>query len=560
MTSRADSRFDDVPTGQPRTDDHRSTFDDVLERSLAETPDDDEPTGSRLDDWWQRQSPRTHRVARWGAPAAVVATAAATRLWNVAYPHTLVFDETFYVKDAWTLWNLGYESSWPAEADTLFNAGQTDIYLTNPSFVVHPPLGKWLIGLGMAAFGPDSSTGWRIATALAGILAVVLVMLIARLLFRSTTLAVIAGLLMAIEGNAIVMSRVALLDNFVMLFALLGFTAVLLDRRWSAARLAAWMFEREKRGSSTDWGPALWWRPWLIAAGAMFGAAAAVKWNGLYFLAAFAIYTLVVDAVARRRAGIPFWASGTVFKQSPVTFVLMVPIAAAVYLASWIGWFVTDNGYYRHWAEDPGNAWTGALAWVPLDLQSFWHFEASVYDYHVGENRPHGYQANPLTWLLLIRPTSMWYQATTLGENGCASANCGASITGLANPIIWWAAVAAVGYLVYRLVRFREWRVGLVLAGVAAGYLPWLLYINRTVFQFYTIVFEPYLILALTLAIGLLLGTRRDPSWRRVSGIRTTVIFLVIAAATSVFFWPLWTGQQLDYWFLAAHWWLPTWR
>ncbi len=537
-------------------------FDDLLEvdESSAVLGGDDEPTGSRLDRWWESRSPLVQRMFRWGAPALVVLVAAFTRLVNLGHPPELVFDETFYVKDAWTLWNLGYEASWPAEADVLFNAGQTDVFLSDPSFVVHPPLGKWLIGMGMAALGPDNPVGWRISTAIVGILAVVLIMLIAKYLFRSTVLATIAGFLMAIDGNAIVMSRVGLLDNFVMFFALLGFGAIMLDRRWSSVRLSAWIAEREAAGRSTDWGPVFWWRPWLIAAGVAFGATAAVKWNGLYFLAAFAIYTLVVDALARRRSGIQFWGSGTAFRQAPVTFLLTVPVALFVYLASWTGWFVTDNGYYRNWAAEAGNAWTGPLAWVPQALQSFWHFQVSVYDYHVGENRPHGYQANPLTWLFMVRPTSMWYQSSAMGENGCASELCGASITGLANPLIWWAATAAMLYLVYRLVRYREWRVGFVLMGVAAGYLPWLLYLNRTVFQFYTIAFEPYLLLCLTLTIGIILGSARDPSYRRTSGLGVVAIFLVLATLLSIFFWPLWTGMQLDYNWMRAHWWLGTWR
>jgi dolichyl-phosphate-mannose--protein O-mannosyl transferase len=102
--------------------------------------------------------------------------------------------------------------------------------------------------------------------------------------------------------------------------------------------------------------------------------------------------------------------------------------------------------------------------------------------------------------------------------------------------------------------------VGLVLTGLAAGYLPWLLYLNRTVFQFYTIAFEPYLILALTLVIGILLGHSGDPTWRRASGIRLVVIYLGVAVAVSAFFWPLWTAMRLDYPWIVAHWWLPTWR
>lgn len=536
-----------------------SDFDAVLSAESAVPPEAPEPVGTRLDRWWAGRSDSTQRALRWGAPALVVVIAAVTRLWGLGHPGTLVFDETFYVKDAWTLHNLGYESSWPAEADASFNAGQTDIFTTDPSFVVHPPLGKWLIGLGMVALGPDNPVGWRISTAIVGILAVVLLMLVARMLFKSTLLASIAGLLFAIDGNAIVMSRVGLLDNFVMFFALLGFGAVLLDRRWSELRLAMWIARREKQGRSIDWGPALWWRPWLIAAGVAFGAASAVKWNGLYFLAAFAVYALAVDAFARRRAGIPFWLSGTIFKQGPTTFLLTVPIAIAVYLTAWTGWFVTDNGYSRHWADAASNAWSGAFAWVPHVIQSFWHFEVAVYQYNIGESRPHPYQANPLSWLLMVRPTSMYYQGYSAGENGCASM-CGQSITGIANPIIWWAATAAAVYLVYRLVRYREWRVGLVLTGLAAGYLPWMLYLNRTVFQFYTIAFEPYLILALTLVIGLLLGRGTDATWRRASGLRVVGIFLAVAIAVSIFYWPLWSAGQLDYFWLAAHWWLPTWR
>ncbi|MEB0014720.1 hypothetical protein QN416_24280, partial [Glaciimonas sp. Cout2] len=76
----------------------------------------------------------------------------------------------------------------------------------------------------------------------------------------------------------------------------------------------------------------------------------------------------------------------------------------------------------------------------------------------------------------------------------------------IANPLLWWAGTAAVLYLVYRLARYREWRVGLILMGMVAGYLPWLMYTGRTVFQIYSIAFEPYLILALTFVIGLVLG------------------------------------------------------
>eukprot|EP01031_Cornospumella_fuschlensis_P003896 gene3896-4858_t len=112
---------------------------------------DEDVSGSRLDDWWSRNrtNPLWHRLFAWGTPALVIVTAAITRLWNLGHPASLVFDETLYVKDAWTLWNLGYEASWPAEADTLFNGGNANIFHTDASFVVHPRLGKWIIAIGM---------------------------------------------------------------------------------------------------------------------------------------------------------------------------------------------------------------------------------------------------------------------------------------------------------------------------------------------------------------------------------------------------------------------------
>ncbi len=499
--------------------------------------------------------PGARRAWRWGGPAVVLLVAALLRLVGLGHPHELVFDETYYVKDAYTLWQLGYEGSWPADANLSFNAGHPEVFLQAPSFVAHPPIGKWIIALGLALFGAGDPFGWRIAVAVSGILLVLVTMLIAQRLFRSTLLAVIAGGLLAIDGNAIVMSRVALLDTMLALFALLGVGAVLLDRAWNERRLAAWIGEQDASPRS-PWGPALWWRPWLLAAGLAFGVASGIKWSGLYFLAVFAVFALVSEILLRRRCGIPLWLPGTILRQGPITFLLTVPVAGLVYIASWAGWFATDGGYYRHWVEDGGGAaWDGALAWVPLDIQNWWHYQASMYGYHVGEHTPHAYQANPLGWLFLLRPTSMYWHA---------EGNSAETILGLANPLIWWAGTAAILFLVFRLVRglVQRRRVtteAFILLGIAAGYLPWLLYLGRTVFHFYTIAFEPFLVLALTAAIAMLLGSPRDPESRRVAGQRVVGTFLVLCVLLSVFFLPMWTGAEIPRWFMTLHFWFPSW-
>lgn len=517
---------------------------------------------STVDTRWDAllSTPRARRVAEWAGLLGVTLLAAVLRLWNLGQPHSLVFDETYYVKDAYTLLNLGYEGSWPDDPNPAFEAGDVDSYLDAGSFIVHPPLGKWLIALGLAVFGAESSVGWRVSVALTGILAVALLWVVARLLLRSALLATVAGGLFAIDGQAIVLSRVALLDNFLMFFGVLAALFVLLDRRQSRERLRWWVARRTAAGRPIDWGPMLWARPWLLAAGVAFGAASAVKWSGLYLLAIFAVYTLAVDAVARRRAGVEFWASGTVLRQAPASFVLMVPVALAVHIASWAGWFATAGGYYRRWAEAPGNAWEGVLAWVPLDWQSWWHYQVSAYNFHVGLSADHGWQSPAWQWLPMLRPTALYRLSMTNGEGGCDAAACESFITTLPNPIIWWLAVASLAYLVVRLIRHRDWRAGFVLTGVAAGFVPWLLYPNRTTFEFYSIVFEPFLILGLVLTLGVILGRPTDAAWRRRQGVGVVVVVLVMCVLVSAFFYPLATGMQTPELFTRSHYWLPGWR
>ncbi|WP_127794020.1 dolichyl-phosphate-mannose--protein mannosyltransferase [Agromyces sp. LHK192] len=514
------------------------------------------PRGTRLDAWWARtlSPPRRRALWYWGGPLLVTLLAAVLRFWNLGHPHQVVFDETYYVKDAWTLWQNGYETTWPEGSDEAFADGDVTGFETDGSYVVHPPLGKWMLGLGMAAFGAGDPFWWRASTALAGTIGVLIVTLLARRLTGTTIVAVIAGLLFAVDGNAIVMSRVALLDNWLMLFALLGFWFIVLDRDRSERLLVAKLADAAAAGREPGYGPALWARPWVLAAGAAFGAACAVKWSGVWFLAAFGLYLVVVDALARRRAGVPFWLSGAILKQGPITFLVLVPVALAVYLASWTGWILTDYGYSRHWADDPANQASGVFSWVPLWAQSLWHYHQSAYSFHIGVHGDHPWQSNPLTWLFMIRPTNMYYREVA----GCGDV-CAESIMGIGNPLIWWAGAVAVFYLVYRLARYREWQVGVVLLGLAAGYAPWLGYLDRTVFQFYSIVFQPYLVLGTAIAIGIILGRADAPTWRRQRGIATVAVFLVGVVLVSIWFYPIWSGMPIDPVVRRLHFWLPSW-
>jgi dolichyl-phosphate-mannose--protein O-mannosyl transferase len=490
-------------------------------------------------------------------PVALTVLAALLRFSGLWHPQELVFDETYYVKDAWTLLHLGYEGAWPEDADARFTSGDTDAYSADPAYVVHPPLGKWLIALGMLLFGADSGWGWRFSAALFGTLLVPLVYDLARRLSGSIAVGAIAGGLLAVDGLAIALSRVSLLDGFLAFFVTLAFWFLVRDRERTASRDAA--------GGGPS-GRVRWDRPWLLAAGAALGAASAVKWSGLYVLAGVGLYLVVADALARRRAGEPEWWSTAPLRQGPATFLLLVPVAAAVYLASWTGWLVTTGGYDR--GSDPA------------PLVALWNYHSSMYGFHVGLSSAHPYASPAWQWPLLLRPTAMWLARPEAGEETCGwSTDCIGVIGSHPNPVTWYAAWAAVVLLVVALIRRRSgagFATGLVLTGLAVTYVPWLLYPSRTIFQFYTVTMLPFLVIALALALGRLARAREpqtlpDPHPAEIAyatraaaaetrAWRTAVaVFLVVALLAAVFFLPLSTGFLEPYDLWRLHNWLPGW-
>lgn len=523
--------------------------------------------GSALDRWWAKvQSRKRNRLFwYWGGPIAVTVLGGLLRFWNLGFPRAFMFDETYYVKDALTLSRLGFEAAWPDEANTQFLAGNVDIFTaTNPEFVVHPPLGKWIIWLGMSLFSPDDTVGWRLASAIMGTLAIFILAMLTRSLFRSTLLATIAGGLLAIDGLAITMSRIALLDQSVMFFVLLATYALLLDRRWYERRLqAALDRQREKRGpdSTPFLGPVVWWRPWLIACAVLLGAATAVKWSGLYFIAFYGVYVVLADVFLRRRLGVVAWYSAAVLKQAPVSAVLMLVPSFIVYLSSWTGWLVTDGGWGRHWADQAGNAATGFFAWVPTVFQSLWHYHVTAYNAALSITSPHSWAANPLTWPLMTRPTLVFRELTYAPDSTCGASECISTVSTIANPIIWWTAQFAVIALIVLFIRRRDWRIAFILLPIAAGFLPWLAYLQRTVFQIYTVAWLPFLILAIVYCLKAILGASTDPSRIRTPAVAVVGTYLLLAAGVSVFFFPLWVGTSIPYSYWMLHAWLPlTWQ
>lgn len=480
-----------------------------------------------------RPRPLTDPVFGWLAPFGVALVAFLLRFHRLGVPKDVAFDEVYYSCDAQSLLRFGYEHSHGDNCAFDDKAG---------SFIAHPPLGKWMIALGEKAFGYPDAVGWRISACVIGALSVLLLCRIGRRLFRSTLLGCLAGLLLSLDGLHFVLSRVAMLDIFLMFWVLAAFGCLVIDRDVGRARLAA-----RVAASPTGFGPKLGFRPWRLAAGVCLGAATAVKWSGITYLVAFALLVLAWEVGARRTAGIrsPFVAA--LAREALSLFVLLFVVAGMVYVASWTGWFVTDGGWRRS-CVDPA-PWANpsrcglVRGWIEYHLE--------ILRFHENLASPHPYESGPWTWLLLGKPVSYFYATPSEGMSQ--------EILGIGTPAIWWASLFALPVTFWRWISTRDWRAAAILVGFAAGYLVWFRYPDRTMFLFYAIPAVPFMCLALAYVCGIVLGPDDAPRRRRLGGAMAVGSYVGLVVLNFVYLYPILTAQVIPYADWRDRMWLNSW-
>ena len=111
--------------------------------------------------------------------------------------------------------------------------------------------------------------------------------------------------------------------------------------------------------------------------------------------------------------------------------------------------------------------------------------------------------------------------------------------------MIWWGGCIALLFSLAMWVGARDWRYGVAVVGTASTWLPWMLYDERPIFYFYAIAILPFIVIALTLSIGTLIGPSRLPSARRTIGVVVSGAFVVLVLVNYAWFWPIWTNGLL---------------
>lgn len=404
------------------------------------------------------------------------------RVINLATPKGLVFDEVYYVDAARDYLNFGVEVSG-----------------SDAEFVVHPPLGKWFIAVGIRIFG-DNEFGWRFSTAVAGTIAIILIGLIAHQLFRSNFLTLLATFLAAVDGLALVHSRTSLLDNFL--------TTLILA--------ATYFFIRKN----------------YLLTGVFLGLALGTKWSALYFIVIFgtiALYRAFTHHTGRNliRPSI----------ERALTFGLL-PIA--IYLVTWTGWFLSDRGWGRDTGTNP--------------IFSFIKYHQEIFSFHRGLSEDHVYQAHPWTWLIQSRPTSFFYES----PKTCGAESCSQEVLAMGTPFLWWTGAIAIfvvfGFWVKSIINRRmEPAATIIVAGIGAGYLPWFAFDERTVFSFYSIIFQPFIILAIVYCARWFIS--HNYKWGTIA----SSAFAVVIFFNFLYFLPIFLGDVITYDAWYSRMWLPSW-
>ncbi|MDN5749339.1 MAG: phospholipid carrier-dependent glycosyltransferase [Pseudonocardia sp.] len=482
--------------------------------------------------------PPTDRVRGWVVAIGLAVVAFVVRftgLGAVTDGGTPVFDEKHYVPQAWQM---------------LRNGGVAD----NPGFelIVHPPLGKQLIALGELLFGYDGF-GWRAAAALAGTITVLLVVRVGRRLTRSTLLGGVAGVLLICDGLSHVQSRMGMLDAFSALFVVAAFATLVRDRDDVRDRMA--LVIAQDRVGDHALGPRLGVRWWRLATGVLLGLGCAVKWSGVYWLAAFAVLAVVWDLAARRSAGVERPWRGTIVRDLPPALWALAVVPVVAYVSAWWAWFGSETAIDRWTDSGP--------AFLPSALRALVYYSGEILAFHSGltteVSGEHPWESKPWSWPMGLRPM-LYYFASGDQVEGCGTADCVSSVMLIGTPALWWPALAVLAFALWRVATRFDWRYAAVLVGYGAGILPWFANIDRQMYFFYMTPVVPFLVLATVLVMGEVLGPSDAPRERRQTGLLAVGLWVGLVVANFIWLWPILNGLPITQEMWDAQLWLPSWR
>jgi dolichyl-phosphate-mannose--protein O-mannosyl transferase len=370
-------------------------------------------------------------------------------------PSEMHYDEGYYVPEARTflLWTPNLSTQPPPP-------------------LARPPLGKILMAVGMKVAG-DNSFGWRVAAAVCGALTLPAVYLWTLLLLGDSRLAAFAAGLTLFNNFQFVMSRVGMMDVFLVFFLI-----------WSLAAYTAALVLDMSAGKR---------RLLLVSAGILMGFAGASKWNAIDTLAglilvSFALLWMGRWLPAKCMSGLSLYARNA--RQIGAVF-LLLGLAVAPFTSYITTFWPLCRILHRPF---------GAHELVAMH-RFIWYVSTTNI-------------SNPFL-------TSAWYTwPLNISPQRALSYLIG-------NPVVTWGGIAAIAYCLRQFWRSVALPEGMVLLLFAANYLQWAVTPEKGLFYYYY--YPSVMILGVAVAVAL----RSLPS--KIFGARVTLVLLLIAAM--IFLW-----------------------
>jgi dolichyl-phosphate-mannose-protein mannosyltransferase len=338
-----------------------------------------------------------------------------------------------------------------------------------------PPLGKLLMAVGMKAAG-DNPFGWRVGGAVCGALALIGVYFWTFVLLGDSRLAFLAAGLTLFNNFLFVMSRIAIVDAFLMVFLI-----------WSVATYTAALV--------LDIGVGM--RRFLFCcSGVLVGLAGACKWNAIDTLAVFFLISVVLLWVARRptrEADSSLSHCAHNMQLIGVPAVLLGLVAAPILSYSLTYWplcLIIHRPFGIH---------------ELLSMNAFiWHFNSTVINNKFIASAWY-------TWPLKLSPQRALSYL-------------------MGNPVVTWGGLVALGLCLRRFWKTVALPEGLVLLLFAANLLQWAVTPGKGTFYYY------YYPCVMILGVAIAVAARSLPA--RVLGLRISLLLLIAAIAVFVWCYP----------------------
>jgi dolichyl-phosphate-mannose--protein O-mannosyl transferase len=301
----------------------------------------------------------------------------------------------------------------------------------------HPYLGKVLITPGIKLFGM-TPFGWRFMSVIFGAIFIIVAYFFALELFKKPLYGLIGAFLMTYSFMHFSESRMAMIDNFGVLFVFISY-------------LFLYRFIIKQKLS------------WLLLSGLFFGLASAVKWSAVFAALGFlliGIYLLISKyPLEKKFAGYKLLLYGL------LSYGI---IAITTYL-------LTFYDLYLH---------TGTF-------QSIIDYQFNMYNYHSNLIASHPYSSPWWSWPFDIKPMCAYRNIVDTQFS---------SITIFGNPAIFWVGIASIFYLIYRTIKQKELEATFILLAFIGLYTPYI-FIGRLMFIYHYYYAVPFLILAIIYGI-----------------------------------------------------------